>query len=395
MCLKEMSIMDQKKEICLLWKSQTYSITELARQYSVSRPTIYRYIHRFLENGFEGLEEHSRAPQHIPNQTPQEIEDRIIKLRKKKAYRRFGPKKLAVLLLDYFEADQIPSGPTIYRILHKHNLVKPQKHRKRTEPKHPVFDPVEANETWSADHKGKFRLLSGVYCYPLTISDSCTRMILAAEALPTTKEVDAKPVFIKVFRKYGLPLQIHTDNGAPFGCINSLGRLSKLSVWFMELGIQQVFSDPAHPEQNGRHERMHRELKAEATRPPGRDFKAQQRLLNKFVKIYNEKRPHESLGMKTPNEIHSFSPRKYPRKIKAWYYPSHFIVRRVCRNGAIRIGKKNWLFLTSTLCEKKVGLEEIGNKIYRLYFREFFLAYVDMKDLKVYDIMTYKNELHL
>lgn len=204
---------------------------------------------------------------------------------------------------------------------------------------------------------------------------------------------NTKPVFIDVFRKYGLPEQIHTDNGAPFAHINSLGRLSKLSVWFMELGVQPVFSDPAHPEQNGSHERMHRELKGEATRPPGYSLQAQQRKLNAFVKEYNELRPHDSLGMKTPAAAHTLSTRPYPEKIIEWNYPKNFHVRYVSRNGAVRIGTNNCLFITTALAGKEIAFEEIGNRIYRIYFREFFLGYSDMKDLKVYDIMTYRNEL--
>jgi len=233
------------------------------------------------------------------------------------------------------------------------------------------------------------------YCYPLTIADSASRYVFAAKGMYSAKRENTKPVFIDVFRKYGLPEQIHTDNGAPFAHINSLGRLSKLSVWFMELGIQPVFSDPAHPEQNGRHERMHRELKGEATRPPGYSLQAQQRKLNAFVKEYNELRPHDALGMKTPEAVHTVSERKYPEKIEEWIYSKDFQVRYVSRNGAVRIGVKNWLFITTALTGKEIAFEELGNRIYRIFFRGFFLGYSDMKGLKVYDIMTYRNELNV
>jgi hypothetical protein len=163
----------------------------------------------------------------------------------------------------------------------------------------------------------------------------------------------------------------------------------------MELGIQPVFSDPAHPEQNGRHERMHRELKGEATRPPGHTLQSQQRKLNAFVREYNDVRPHAALEMRTPAAVHTLSERKYPEVITPWDYPKNVYIRYVSRNGAIRIGKANWLFVTTALAGKEIGLEEIGNRIYRIYFREFFLGYADMKVLKVHDIMNYHYELHV
>jgi len=161
----------------------------------------------------------------------------------------------------------------------------------------------------------------------------------------------------------------------------------------MELGIKPVFSDPAHPEQNGRHERMHRELKGEATRPPGYNIQLQQRKLNSFIREYNEVRPHAALNMKTPASVHTYSQIKYPDKISEWIYPKEAYVRYVTTTGGIKIGKHNILYLSTVLGGKDVGLEELGNKIYRVYFREFFLGYADLKEFKMYDIMTYKNEL--
>ena len=205
----------------------------------------------------------------------------------------------------------------------------------------------------------------------------------------------SKPVSIEIFRKYGLPEQIHTDNGAPFAHMRSLGRLSKLSAWFMELGIKPVFSDPAHPEQNGRHERMHRELKGEVTRPPGYSLQPQQTKLNNFIKEYNELRPHEALGMRTPASVHKRSEREYPEKVEDWFYPKEYEVKYVTHNGAIRLELNDWLFITTAFAGKNLGFEEIGNGIYRMYFRDFFLGYADMRNRNVYDIMTYNDELKL
>lgn len=215
------------------------------------------------------------------------------------------------------------------------------------------------------------------------MADSYSRYVFAAKGLYRTNEASSKPVFIELFRRYGLPGQLHTDNGAPFASMNALGRLSRLSVWFMELGIEPVFSDPAHPEQNGRHERMHRELKGEATRPPGYSLQRQQTLLNEFVREYNEVRPHEALGMRTPAAVHVLSPREYPERIQEWNYPAGFVTRYVTKNGCFRAGSAKWIFVSTALMGKWVGLEDLGNEIYRLYYRSFFLGYLDLANRKV------------
>ena len=231
------------------------------------------------------------------------------------------------------------------------------------------------------------------YCYPLTIADSYSRYIFAAKGLPAANITHTKPVFIGVFRKNGLPEQLHTDNGAPFGNVTALGRLTSFAVWLMDLGIKPVYSDPGHPEQNGRHERMHRELKGEATRPPGKNLQAQQRKLNKFIYEYNEVRPYQVLGNRTATSVHEKSVRDYPEKIKEWVYPKEFKLRYVGRNGAIRLGKADWIFVTTALKGKNVGLEELGEGIYRIYYREFFLGYLNEKERHVYDILDYNYEM--
>lgn len=388
---KETSVMEQKEEFILYWKSGSYSITELSEIFEISRPTSYKYIERYEKYGLPGLLEMSRRPRNIPTKTQPRIEKEILKLREK--HPRWGAPKLLVLLEDKFPNENLPKVSTVNLILKRNGLIKERRKRKKVEPVHPIFDPLKPNEVWSSDFKGKFRMGNKIYCYPLTVADSYSRYVFTAKGMHSGTMKNCKPVYIDIFRNYGLPEQMHTDNGAPFAHINSLGRLSKLSVWFMELGIKPVFSDPASPQQNGRHERMHRELKGEATRPPGYSLQAQQRKLNAFVKEYNEIRPHEALEMKTPQSVHLKSERKYPEKVEKWIYPKEVQKRYVSKNGAIRIGKNNWLFITTALAGKEVGLEDLGNKIYRLYFREFFLGYVDISGLRVYDIMTYKNEL--
>ena len=337
---KEMSVMEQKEEFILLWKTEENTITSMAEMFDISRTTAHKYIERFENYGLPGLLELSRAPRHVPNKTPDRIEEEIIALRKK--HPRWGAAKLLILLEDEFPNLDLPKISTVNLILKRNGLVKERKKRQKVEPKHPIFDPLKPNEVWSADFKGKFRMGNKIYCYPLTVADSFSRYVFTAKGMHTANTKNSKAVFIDIFRRYGLPEQMHTDNGAPFAHIRSLGRLSKLSAWFMELGIKPVFSDPASPQQNGRHERMHRELKGEATRPPGYSLQPQQRKLNAFVKEYNELRPHEALAMRTPAAVHKISEVKYPEKAKEWEYPKEFHVRYVTHNGAIRIGKANW-----------------------------------------------------
>ncbi len=314
---RQMSVMEQKEEFILLFKSGKYTVSTLAQMFEISRPTAYKYIHRYQDFGVPGLLELGRAPHRVPNKTPDRIEQEIIRLRTR--HPRWGAPKLRVLLEDRFPGIALPGVSTISAILKRNGMVAERKRRKRVEPRCPIFDPLVPNEVWSADFKGKFRMGNKIYCYPLTIADSCSRYVFAAKGMHAATTKNTKSVFIDVFRKYGVPLQIHTDNGAPFAHMNALGRLSKLATWFMELGIKPVYSDPSHPEQNGRHERMHRELKAEATKPPGYSLQPQQCKLNRFVKEYNELRPHAALDMRTPTSVHQRSDRPYPETAVASY----------------------------------------------------------------------------
>ena len=225
---------------------------------------------------------------------------------------------------------------TVHNILSRHGLVIPQKRLRRVKPIFPIFDPKQCNEVWSADYKGKFLMGNKIYCHPLTIADSKSRFLFAAKGHYHESLKSAKAEFTKVFRKYGIPEQLHTDNGSPFGSVRSIQRFTQLSYWFIDLGIMPVFSDPAHPEQNGRHERMHRDLKAACAKPSAYDLKAQQRRLNHFVKEYNHERPHEALDMETPGSIHKFSTRPFPERIRQFDYESSKKVMKVTQNGAIR-----------------------------------------------------------
>ncbi|MCG8411909.1 MAG: IS481 family transposase [Bacteroidales bacterium] len=311
MTWKESTKMDQKIEFINEWRSGI-SIAELCREFEISRPTAYKYIKRYQEEGIAGLEEKSRIHQDHPAKTPSDIEERILFYRKN--HSRWGGKKIWKCLHRDFSAEQIPSVTTVNRILKRNGLVTSRKRRRKVKAVHPIFDPQACNEVWSADFKGKFKLGNQRYCHTLTIADSYSRFIFSAKGLYGEKFEPTMLEFRKIFNEYGMPLQIHTDNGSPFGAVQAVKRLTRLAVWFIELGIEPVYSDPASPQQNGRHERMHQDLKQEATRPPGYSLRAQQRKLNKFVNEYNYERPHEAIGLETPGSIHEYSPRPFKKR---------------------------------------------------------------------------------
>ena len=286
-----------------------------------------------------------------------------------------------MLLKDCSEED-IPSIVTVHKILSQHGLVKLQKRCRRVKPVYPIFDPKECNEVWSADYKGKFLMGNKIYCHPLTIADSKSRFLFTAKGHYRENFIEAKAEFTKVFRTYGIPQQIHTDNGSPFGAVAAIQRYTRLSYWFIDLGITPVYSDPSHPEQNGRHERMHRDLKAACAQPAAHDLKAQQRRLNHFVKEYNHIRPHEALDMETPASAHKYSARPFPEKIQDYDYDSEMRIMKVTQNGSIRWKSYYWIYLTASLKGKYVGVLDMDNGIWRVYYRNVFLGYFDEKNIR-------------
>ena len=377
---KETTTMEQKVEFICEWRTQKYSITELCKAFNISRPTAYKLINRFQNEGLEGLVEQSRTPRAHPNKTSAAIEEKIIQIKGK--YARWGAKKIRRLLFNECCQQDVPSVVTVHKILKQHGFVKPQKRVRRVKPVFPIFDPQECNEVWSADYKGKFLMGNKIYCHPLTIADSRSRFLFTAKGHYKENLKAVKTEFTQVFRQYGIPKQIHTDNGSPFGSVASIQRFTQLSYWFIDLGITPVFSDPAHPEQNGRHERMHRDLKASCAKPSAYDLKAQQRRLNHFVKEYNHVRPHEALGMETPASAHSFSTRPFPEKILDYDYDSDMKVLKVTQNGAMRWRSYYWVYLTAALKGKYVGVLDMGNGIWRVFYRSVFLGYFDEKNLR-------------
>jgi len=239
------------------------------------------------------------------------------------------------------------------------------------------------NQVWAADFKGHFKTGDGIYCYPLTVTDGCSRYLLACHGLLTTACAEAKPIFTRVFREFGLPERIRTDNGVPFAT-NTLARLSTLSAWWVRLGILPELIEPGKPQQNGRHERMHRTLKAETTRPAAATCRAQQRRFDRFRHEFNNERPHEALGQRTPASLYTASPRPYPSKLLALEYPAHFERRYVSANGCLR-WNHHFVNVSQTCIGEYVGLEEIDNGVWNVYFGPLKLGRLLEEHMRIED----------
>lgn len=380
---QERSAMDEKASFIFEWESGESTVRALCESFGISRTLAYRYIGRYLDHGRAGLLEQSRAPRRVWNRTAEDLEQAVIELRRKKP--RHGALKLHQLLREQFGRRPVPAVSTIELILKRHGLVKKRRRVRRIRETHPIFQADGPNEIWSVDFKGEFRMGNLRYCYPLTVMDTYSRYVLAVVGMHQPTYEGARAVFQALFERYGLPKQIHSDNGEPFASAVSLSRLTRLAVWFMELGIVPVYSDPAHPEQNGRHERMHEELKAEATRPPAYSLGPQQRKFNAFRQEYNEERPHQALGQRRPREFYRASRRRLPARIRPWKYPQGIVVKYVCRNGAIRWGFGKWVMVSTTLATRYVGLEEMAEGKWRVYFRDTLLGYLDEATLRIQD----------
>jgi putative transposase len=376
------SPMDQKTQFIADYLRRTLSITELCELYSVSRKTGYKWIERYLTSGPSGLEDRSRKPCSSPNQTPQHIVDAFIELRCR--HPSWGAKKLLSILQKRHPSWAVPGRSTVCDILRRHGLVPKKRHQRHIgHPGKPATLIAAPNDVWSADFKGQFKTGDGLYCYPLTVADGYSRFLLGCQALSSTRVAEAKPVFTRLFKEFGLPKRIRTDNGVPFAT-NTLGRLSQLSAWWVRLGILPEFIEPGKPQQNGRHERMHRTLKAETTRPPARTRRAQQSKFDHFREEFNGQRPHEALDMRTPAACYEPSPRKMPNKPPPLEYPDRFEVRYVSANGGIRWNHQ-WVNVSHVCVGEYVGLEEIDDGVWNVYFGPLKLGRLLERHMRIED----------
>jgi putative transposase len=357
------------------------AFAELCRRYGISRKTGYKWLARYATAGLEGLLDRSHRPQACPHATDPALIREILQLRKAWGW---GARKLHQLLLDTYPADQVPAIPTLHRILERHGRTRRRRRsQRRAHPGRPQTPITGPNVVWSIDFKGQFKLGNGRYCYPLTIQDAYSRYLLACDALDGPLLQPTQAVLRRLFRTYGLPERIRSDNGTPFAS-HALGRLSQLSVWWLQLGIRPELIEPARPAQNGRHERMHRDLKAETTRPPAYSPRAQQRRFDTFRHIFNEVRPHEALAQRRPAALYQPSERPYASRRPPITYPTHFEVRRVATNGGIRWNKR-WVNVSHILATRPVGLEPLASGTWNVFFGPVHLGWLDERDYRIHD----------
>ena len=353
-----------------------YSITELSVIYGVSRKTVYKWTKRYDRLGQDGLKEICRAPVNHPNQTDEEIIGRLVEA--KLLHMTWGPKKLLDFLRLRQPQIEWPSVCTTEKWLKRRGLVKARRLRKRTPAYSEPFLACDApNRVWSADYKGQFKTGDGRWCYPLTITDNMSRYLLTCKGLYSPCHADTRPWFEQAFREFGLPEAIRTDNGTPFAGRGVTG-LSRLSVWWIKLGIRPERIASGKPQQNGRHERMHRTLKQDTAKPPKPDMDRQQVRFDEFRQEYNYERPHEALNQKTPARFYKPSPRRFPERIREPEYDHGVEVRTVHHQGEIRF-KKNHYFLSELLAGAQVGFVEAGDGKYEIRFGFHPIGILDLR----------------
>jgi len=351
-------------------------MAEVCRSFGISRKTGYRIFSRYREHGLEALSDRSRRPVRYANQLPPPIESLIVRLKGEKPH--WGARKIRELLVRRLaEEVRIPARSTIHAVLDRHGLVKHGSGPRRRACGTPLSAGSVPNDLWCADFKGEFKLGNGRYCYPLTVTDHAARFLLMCEALESTREDLAFTAFERLFAERGLPVSIRSDNGVPFASPNALFNLSKLSVWWLRLGIAIERIKPGHPQQNGRHERMHLTLKKEATRPPGSNIMQQQGRFDAFVQEFNTERPHEALGMKYPAELYTASPRRYDG-LPDLSYPFHDRDVLVTACGRLCLhGKK--INISTALAGQRLGIKEVDDGIWLVSFMHYDLGYFDLE----------------
>jgi len=371
---KECSVMDERiKFVARILDGEQMS--EVCREFGISRKTGYKIFNRYKECGLEALSDRTRRPVRYGNQLPMQIEKCILRLKQDKP--NWGARKLREKLIRKFPDVKPPAISTIHAVLDRNGLVVPRGRRRNRATGTALSVALNPNDLWCADYKGEFMLGTKQYCYPLTITDQASRYLLACEGLDSTKEKYAFTVFERIFKERGLPQALRTDNGVPFASPNSLFNLSRLSVWWLRLGIAIERIQPGHPQQNGRHERMHLTLKKETTRPAGLNFLQQQAKFDDFIDEFNNERPHESLAMKYPAEIYTASNKPY-KGLPALDYPLHDRTINVTHCGRICIGKSK-INLSQVFAGQALGLKQITDESWLVTFIDYDLGYFDIE----------------
>jgi putative transposase len=345
----------------------------LCAEFGISRKTGYKMFDRYKACGVDAFTDRSRRPYRQANRLPAPVEAVIVRL--KREYPGWGAPKIREKLRKQALTPQLPAISTVHAVLDRHGLVQRRTRRRRTGGGTGLSTPTAPNALWCADYKGEFMLGNRRYCYPLTITDFASRYLLTCEALTTTQERFAFTVFERTFQEFGLPAAIRTDNGVPFASAHALYGLSKLSVWWLRLGIQIERSKPGHPQDNGRHERMHLTLKKEATKPASPNVLQQQARFDTFVAQYNRDRPHQALDMKVPADVYTHSARVY-RGLEDLDYPFHDQTITVTHCGRICF-KRRKVNLSQVFAGQRVGVTQVGERIWLVTFMHYDLGYFD------------------
>jgi transposase InsO family protein len=369
------TVLDQRLAFIDDCREPELSMAELCRAYNISRTTGYKWLRRSRAEGEAGLRDRSRAPHHQPQRLPDPLAQEIVALRT--AHPTWGPRKLRAWLDRQAPGEPWPAPSTIGELLRHRGLSVPRRRGRRLGAA--LALPLTAgngpNEVWTLDYKGHFALGDGTRCHPLTIQDASSRLLLRCAALAREDFASAQPVLVAAFREFGLPEVLRSDNGSPFAGTGLTG-LTRLSAWWLRLGLHVERIAPAHPEQNGRHERMHGTLKAEATRPAQWDLAAQQRAFERFRHEYNHERPHEALGQAVPADYYQRSPREYPARLPVVEYPADWAVRQVRNKGHMR-WRSELLFVSEALIGEPVGLAPLDERLWALYYNRMPLAILD------------------
>lgn len=383
MSWQECNIMEERiKFIARLLEGE--KMVGLCREFGITRRTGYKIYNRYKECGLQGLNDRSRRPYRHSNQLPYQVERAILLV--KKEYPSWGAPKIKEKLLRQFPDIHQPAISTIHAVLDRHDLVTRKKRRRYKAEGTILSHAKQPNQLWCADYKGEFMLGNKSYCYPLTITDYHSRYLLACEGQESTKEQFAFTVFERIFKEFGLPDAIRTDNGLPFASPNALYGLSKLSVWWLRLGINIERIKPGNPQQNGRHERMHLTLKKETTKPPAFNILQQPDKFDDFMQVYNYKRPHQAINMKYPAELYTPSSRIYSG-LPDIDYPFADKSVTITHCGRICLNKKK-INISSVLAGQKVGITEIDDKIWLLTFMNYDLGYFDEETCRLEPIIN-------
>ncbi|MBU0768581.1 MAG: IS481 family transposase [Proteobacteria bacterium] len=375
---KETSVMDERmKFVGRLLTGEKMS--HLCKEFGISRVTGYKIWDRYQEDGSRGLYNRSRAPHQHPNQIPFEIEQLIVRFKKEKP--NWGAPKIRELVSSRYPTIKLPAVSTVHCVLDRHGLVNKKKRRDKYHATASYLStPKEPNDLWCTDFKGQFRMGNHEYCYPLTLSDFVSRFVISCEALESTEINPCFAVFEETFQEYGLPIAIRSDNGTPFAGGNSIWNLTRLSVWWIRLGIRLERIKPGCPQQNGRHERMHRTLKLEATKPPASNLLQQQEKFDQFRDEFNFERPHQALDMKRPADVHKKSSREY-RGLTDLVYPGYDKSLLISNCGRVCL-KKQKIHISKAFANQLVGLNKVDDGIWQVDFMDYVLGYFDEENDK-------------